>query len=77
MWIFWKNRRVVLLCLGFCFLSGKPESEVISGALANSASEEVILVPQNDDWAQMIVECYGKKAEKAIRYAIKKEPRDL
>ena len=31
----------------FCFLSGKPESEVISGALANSASEEVILVPQN------------------------------
>ena len=58
----------------FCFLSGKPESEVISGALANSASGEVILVPQNDDWAQMIVECYGEKAEKAVRYAIKKEP---
>ena len=37
----------------FCFLSGKTESEVISGALANGASEEVILVPQNDDWAQM------------------------
>ena len=53
----------------FCFLSGKPESEVISGALANGASEEVILVPQNDDWAQMIVECYGEKSEKAIRYA--------
>ena len=58
----------------FCFLSGKTESEVISGALANSASGEVILVPQNDDWAQMIVECYGEKAEKAVRYAIKKEP---
>ena len=58
----------------FCFLSGKPDSEIILGALANSASEEVILVPQNDDWAQMIVECYGEKAEKAIRYAIKKEP---
>lgn len=58
----------------FCFLSGKPKSEIISGALTNSASEEVILVPQNDDWAQMIVECYGEKAEKAIRYAIKKEP---
>ena len=41
----------------FCFLSGKTESEVISGALANSASGEVILVPQ-----------------KAVRYAIKKEP---
>jgi len=64
----------VVMLGDFCFLSGKPESEVISGALANSASEEVILVPQNDDWAQMIVECYGEKAEKAIRYAIKKEP---
>lgn len=58
----------------FCFLSGKPDSEIILGALANSASGEVILVPQNDDWARMIVECYGEKAEKAVRYAIKKEP---
>ncbi|MFR2214912.1 MAG: GNAT family N-acetyltransferase [Ruminococcus sp.] len=64
----------VVMLGDFCFLSGKPESEIISGALTNSASEEVILVPQNDDWAQMIVECYGEKAEKAIRYAIKKEP---
>ena len=62
---------------GFLLPSGKPESEVISGALANGASEEVILVPQNDDWAQMIVECYGEKAEKAIRYAIKKGTWDL
>lgn len=63
-------------CYAWRFLlpEWKPESEVISGALANSASEEVILVPQNDDWAQMIVECYGEKAEKAPRYAIKKEP---
>ena len=44
--------------------------KIISGALTNSASEEVILVPQNDDWAQMIVECYGEKAESG-RYAIK------
>ena len=64
----------VVMLGDFCFLSGKPESEIISGALTNSASEEVILVPQNDDWAQMIVECYGEKAEKALRYAIKKEP---
>ena len=64
----------VVMLGDFCFLSGKPKSEIISGALTNSASEEVILVPQNDDWAQMIVECYGEKAEKAIRYAIKKEP---
>ena len=53
----------VVMLGDFCFLSGKPKSEIISGALTNSASEEVILVPQNDDWAQMIVECYGEKAE--------------
>ena len=59
---------------GFLLPEWKTGIRIISGALANSASEEVILVPQNDDWAQMIVECYGEKAEKAIRYAIKKEP---
>ena len=49
----------------FCFLSGKPNSEVISGALANRCMQrKLILVPQNDDWAQMIEECYGEKAEK-------------
>ena len=41
----------VVMLGDFCFLSGKPKSEIISGALTNSASEEVILVPQNDDWA--------------------------
>ena len=49
------------------------KSEIISGALTNSASEEVILVPQmmtgTDDCGMLRGE-----AEKAIRYAIKKEP---
>ena len=51
----------------FCFLSGRPKSE-------KGECTELILVPQNNDWAQMIENCYGEKAEKAIRYAIKKEP---
>ena len=64
----------VVMLGDFCFLSGKPESEIISGALEKCESGELILVPQNDSWAQMIVESYGEKAEKAVRYAIKKEP---
>ncbi len=58
----------------FCFLSGRPKSEVIFGVLEKGECTELLLVPQNNDWAQMIENCYGEKAEKAIRYAIKKEP---
>jgi len=60
-----KPKSGVAMLGDFCFLSGKPESEVISGALANSASEEVILVPQNADWARMIVECYGENGRES------------
>lgn len=29
--------------------------------------------PQNDSWAELIEKCYGDKARKVTRYAIKKE----
>lgn len=58
----------------FCFLSGKPTEEVALFCPEDCKSEELILVPQNDDWAQMIEKCYGKMVQKTIRYAIKKEP---
>ncbi|MCI8616193.1 MAG: GNAT family N-acetyltransferase [Lachnospiraceae bacterium] len=35
---------------------------------------EGIIVPQNEAWADLIEESYGKRAKKVIRYAIKKEP---
>lgn len=56
----------------FCFLTGKPERElVMHGTLGR---EFMILVPQDGNWADLIEECYGKKAVKVVRYAIKKEP---
>lgn len=58
----------------FCFLSGKPTEETAFFCPVDLKSEERILVPQNDDWARMIEKCYGEKAEKTVRYAIKKEP---
>lgn len=33
----------------------------------------IIMVPQNDNWAELIVNCYGDRAKKVTRYAIKKE----
>ena len=58
----------------FCFLSGEPKAEVALFCSEDCESEELILVPQNDGWAQMIEKCYGEKAVKTVRYAIKKEP---
>lgn len=34
----------------------------------------MIMVPQNQGWADFIEGCYGEKTKKVIRYAIKKEP---
>lgn len=31
------------------------------------------MVPQNANWAELIEKCYGDKAKKVTRYAIKKE----
>lgn len=33
----------------------------------------IIMVPQNAGWAELIENCYGGKAKKVTRYAIKKE----
>lgn len=32
------------------------------------------MIPQNGEWAALIEACYGEKAKKVTRYAIKKEP---
>ena len=58
----------------FCFLSGRPTEEMALFCPEDCESKELILVPQNEEWAQMIEKCYGEKAEKTVRYAIKKEP---
>lgn len=34
----------------------------------------VIMVPKNEEWGDLIETCYGKRAKKVTRYAIKKEP---
>lgn len=35
--------------------------------------DHLVMVPENEDWEKLIEDCYGAKAEKRIRYAIKKE----
>ena len=57
----------------FCFLAGVPNRDLVLYR-PDCCHDEVIMVPQNDIWSGLIESCYGTKAEKITRHAIKKEP---
>lgn len=61
-----KSAAAFIGCFGF--FAGKPDRELI----ANKPEGFVVMVPQNEDWAALIEECYPS-AGKAVRYAIKKD----
>lgn len=52
-------------CFGFC--AGEPEKELVS----NKPAGLVILIPQNDAWAELIEVCFPT-SKRVKRYAIKK-----
>lgn len=58
----------------FTFFAGVPDKELIMYKPDWSKQDFMIMVPQNDAWAEMIEHCLGDKAKKVTRYAIKKEP---
>lgn len=61
----------------FCFFAGKPNEELIRYWFKCYQGEHpwgVIMVPQNEEWGKLIETCYGERAKKVTRYAIKKEP---
>lgn len=57
----------------FVFCAGRPDEELIRFKPQNCEQEHMIMVPQNGEWAELIEKCYGDKAKKVIRYAMKKE----
>lgn len=70
-----KNPAAAAAMLGdFCFLAGIPKGELISPKLIFGSRDFMILVPENRQWADLIEACYGEKAKKVSRFAIKKEP---
>ncbi len=58
----------------FCFLAGKPDRELVLYEPGQERRDLRIMIPKGRDWAELIEECYGEKARKFTRYAIKKEP---
>ncbi len=53
---------------GFCFFGGRASESL---ALRAGAME---LVPQNTAWSEAIERAWGERAEKHLRYAMKKDP---
>lgn len=56
----------------FAFLAGEPREELVF--YTGGIQDFIIMVPQSDGWAGLIEKCYGEKAKKVTRYALKKEP---
>lgn len=57
----------------FCFFAGIPNEELILYKPNECVQNFIIMVPQNDDWAELIESVYSDKAKKVTRYAIQKE----
>lgn len=57
----------------FAFYAGNPDEELLRVPWENSESDFRIMVPQNDAWGALFAECYGDRAKKVLRYALKKE----
>lgn len=57
----------------FCFFAGKPEEKLVAYKPENCAQDFMIMVPQSEKWAELIINVFGDQARPVTRYAIKKE----
>lgn len=57
----------------FCFFAGNAEEDLVSYKPENCFQDFIIMVPQSEEWAELIVKKYGDRAKPVTRYAIKKE----
>lgn len=54
----------------FCFLAGKPCAELVDFF----TGQNLILTPQNEEWAALIESVCAGRVKRQMRYAIKKDP---
>lgn len=58
----------------FCFLAGRPAEELVSYKPPWCRQEFLIMIPQSEAWAGLVEGCYGERAVRVTRYAMRKEP---
>ncbi len=69
-----ENPQSVFAMLGdFSFVAGTPKEEVVAFKPEECKQQFMIMVPQNEEWSDLIANHYKERAKKVIRYAIKKE----
>lgn len=70
-----ENPQSAMAVLGdFCFFAGKPEEELVQYKKKGTLPDFLIMIPQNEAWAELILSAYKEKSQRRTRYAIKKEP---
>lgn len=57
----------------FSFFAGTPNEALVSHKPEAGGRGFMIMIPQNDAWANLIIRNYGDQAKKVTRYAMKKE----
>lgn len=58
----------------FCFYAGVPNIELVKNIPEYYPSECILMIPQNDEWRNLIEQEYKDNCSRFMRYAIKKEP---
>ena len=70
-----ENPRAAQIILGdICFLAGAANEELIRNRRSYHQYDFIIMVPQDEQWAEKIEAVFGDKALRHTRYALKKEP---
>ena len=66
-----KSAQIVIA--DFCFFAGIPDVELVKNIPTDYPRSYIEMVPQSEAWAKLIEQVYKDKAEKQVRYSIKKE----
>ena len=73
MWTMLQTHSLPWLFLVTSVFAGNAEEDIVSFKPENCFQDFIIMVPQSEEWAELIVKNYGDRAKPATRYAIKKE----
>ena len=57
----------------FCFFAGVPNAKLVKNIPDYYLSQWILMIPQNNEWENLIEQEYKNNSHKSMRYAIKKE----
>lgn len=56
----------------FCYFAGKLNEELVMFK-PDKLKNSIIMVPEDTEWGNLIEKCFGNKAERTTRYAMKRK----